>query len=340
MHRRAILTSALALPLLAEPLHARTRPRIMTVRGWRDAADMGTTLVHEHALANFQPVDEQATKPIRYDRDEVVGVVLPRLQRLRARGLRTFVDATAAGLGRDPMLLRRLSIESGLNILTVTGNYAAFDYRFFPRDIADLTPDALAARWIAEWDHGIADTGIRPGFIKLGFNGGPLSPREQLLIRAAAIAHRRTGLTIGAHTGPAVAAFEQLAVLDEAGIDPSAWIWIHAQNEPNVAHHIAAARRGAWIEFDGIDEKTLDQHLALVARMKAEGLLNRVLISQDAGWYTVGEPGGGTARSYEVVFDRFLPALRGKGFTAADIDTLLVRNPARAFVVAIRTRRI
>ena len=63
----------------------------------------------------------------------------------------------------------------------------------------------------------------------------------------------------------------------------------------------------------------------------------RVLISQDAGWYAVGEPrGGGKPRSYETMFTHFLPALRAKGFGTAEIETLLVRNPARAFAVAVR----
>lgn len=339
MHRRGFLRSIIgvaAAPLLPAPASAQTAPRIMTVRGWADAADMGVTLPHEHALANFQPYAEWAVRPHPYDRDEVVGIVLPRLRRLRALGCRTFVDATAAWLGRDPALLRRLSEESGLHILTVTGNYAVADTHL-PPWVYTLPPEGLAERWIAEWTDGIDGTGIRPGLMKLGFNGGPLSPVEQKLIRAAAIAHRRTGLVIGAHTGPAVSAFEQLAVLDKAGIHPSAWIWIHAQNEKDPARHIEAARRGAWIEFDGIDPQTLGRHVDLVVAMREAGLLDRVLVSQDAGWYTVGEPRGGTSfRSYETVFTDFIPALRAKGFTTADIDTLLVRNPARAFAVSVR----
>jgi phosphotriesterase-related protein len=195
---------------------------------------------------------------------------------------------------------------------------------------------ALAARWIAEWTDGIDGSGIRPGLIKLGFNGGPLSDVERTLIDAGALTHLRTGLTIGSHTGPAVSAFEQLAALEKAGVHPSAWIWIHAQNEPDPARHVEAAKRGAWIEFDGIDAKSLDLHVKLVTHMRDANLLDHVLISQDAGWYTVGKPLGGEPRSYETIFTDFLPALRAKGFGAAEIDTLLVRNPAKAFAVEVR----
>jgi len=53
----------------------------------------------------------------------------------------------------------------------------------------------------------------------------------------------------------------------------------------------------------------------------------------------VGQPGGHMARSYEVLFTDFLSALRARGFTAEEIDTLVVRNPAKAFAVAVRTTR-
>ncbi|HKH94710.1 MAG TPA: hypothetical protein VKA54_23080 [Gemmatimonadaceae bacterium] len=313
--------------------------RAMTVRGWIDASDMGLTLPHEHALVSFQPYAEWARQPLDYDRDEVVSVVLPRLRRLRELGCRTFVDATPMNVGRDPALLRRLSEESGLHVLTPTGNYAARENSFLPPHVYSLTAEALAGRWIRESSDGIDGTGVRPGFIKLGFNGKTLSEVERKLIHAAALTHRETGLTIGAHTGPAVAALEQLAILEREGVHPSAWIWIHAQGEPDSAQHIAAARRGAWIELDGIDPKSLERHLGFVTRLRDAGLLDRVLISQDAGWYNVGQRDGHMTRSYEVLFTDFLPALRARGFSAAEIDTLLVRNPAKAFAVSVRTTR-
>jgi phosphotriesterase-related protein len=342
MRRREFLVGTAAFAVVATGAAADLPSpppgsRIMTVGGWIAVRDMGLTLAHEHALANFAGYEAWARHPRPYEIHEVVEVVLPRLVRLRGFGVRTFVDATATFLGRDPRLLAELSRRSGLNILTVTGNYAAFDNRFLPPWAYTDTPEQLAARWVAEWEHGIEGTAIRPGFIKLGFNGGPLSAVERNLIRAGAIAHLKTGLTIGAHTGPAVSAFEQLAVLEQAGVHPSAWIWIHAQNEKDPDRHLAAARCGAWIEYDGIDPSSIDLHVALVLRMREAGLLDRVLISQDAGWYSVGEPhGGDKVRSYETLFTHFLPALRAKGFGDGEINTLLIHNPARAFAVAVR----
>jgi phosphotriesterase-related protein len=310
---------------------------LMTVRGRLPARDLGLTLTHEHAMANFQPYAEWERAPRTYDRGEVVRRVLPHLQRIAALGCESFVDATAVGLGRDPRLLLGLSQASGLNILTTTGNYAAFDNRFLPQYVHDDSIETLAARWIREFTEGIDGTQVRPGFIKLGFNGGPLSDVERKLIRAGAAAHRATGLTIGAHTGMAVAAYEELAELEAAGVHPSAWIWIHAQNETDPAKYDDAARRGAWISLDGVSPESVALHADRVVRLRGAGFLHRVLVSQDAGWYSVGEPDGGKFRPYDTVFTEFIPALKARGFSQGEIDQIFVKNPATAFAVRVRT---
>jgi predicted metal-dependent phosphotriesterase family hydrolase len=310
---------------------------IMTVRGRLPARDLGLTLTHEHALANFQPYEEWMRAPRTYDRAEVVRRVQPHLQRIANLGCRSFVDATAVGLGRDPALLAALSQASGLNILTTTGNYAAFDNRFLPQYVRDESHQTLSERWIREFEDGIDGTEVRPGFIKLGFNGSVLSDVERKLIRAGAAAHLATGLTIGAHTGAAVSAYQQLAELEAAGVHPSAWIWIHAQNETDPVKYYDAARRGAWISLDGVSPESLAQHADRVVLLRDAGLLKRVLVSQDAGWYSVGEPDGGKFRPYDTVFTEFVPALKARGLSEAEIDQIFVRNPATAFAVRVRT---
>ncbi|HEX6210934.1 MAG TPA: phosphotriesterase, partial [Methylomirabilota bacterium] len=54
------------------------------------------------------------------------------------------------------------------------------------------------------------------------------------------------------------------------------------------------------------------------------------LVSHDAGWYHVGEPDGGTYRPHDLLFTRFLPELRGQGFTEAEVHQLTVDNPRAA----------
>jgi phosphotriesterase-related protein len=75
-----------------------------------------------------------------------------------------------------------------------------------------------------------------------------------------------------------------------------------------------------------------------VKAVREAGMLDRVLISQDAGWYYVGEPGGGNYRGYDVLFTEFVPALRKAGFSATQIDQLLISNPQRALAVQVKKR--
>jgi len=340
MDRRQVLKAGAALSAGAWMASARAgdepAPRIMTVRGPIAPADMGLTLPHEHVIVDFAGAEKGG--PDRYDRDEVFNVALPHLKQAHQLGCRTFVDCTPAYLARDPVLLRRLSEASGLHIVTNTGYYGAANDIAIPAHAHQESAAQLAARWEREWTSGIEGTGIRPGFIKIGVDAGRLSEIDRRLVEAAALAHLTTGLTIAAHTGNGEAAMEELVVLRDKGVDASAFIWVHAQNERDPAIHARAAERGAWVEFDGIGPKSIERHLECVEAMKERGLLGRVLISHDAGWYHVGEPRGGNFRPFDTLFTQFLPALKGAGFTEAEIRRMTVDNPQRAFPIGVRTK--
>lgn len=339
-----IRTGALALGAGALPLSTwnACRPAgketglVMTVLGPAAPETLGFTLTHEHVLVDFIGADR--VSPDRYNPDEVAAVVLPYLRQARELGCRTLVECTPAYLGRDAALLKRLSRTSGLAILTNTGYYGAANDKYIPAHAYQESASQLAARWVREWQEGIGGTGVRPGFIKTGVDKGSLSAIDARLVRAAALTHLETGLTIASHTGFAVPAREQLAILAEEGVYPSAWIWVHAQNEPDTDNHAWAARQGAWLSFDGISPESLERHLERVVEMKRLGLLHRVLLSHDAGWYRPGEPGGGAFRPYDTLFTKFIPALKEDGFTTDEIHQLTVTNPQLAFQVRIRKK--
>ncbi len=307
---------------------------IETVTGPIDADRLGVTLMHEHVLVDFIGADRASSD--RYDRDEVVASVLPHLQQVRRLGCDTLVECTPAYLGRDPRLLRRLSEASGLQIVTNIGYYGAAGDKHLPRHAFAETSAQLSARWTREHECGIEGTGVRPAFMKIGVDGAPLSEVDRKLVEAAALTHRATGLPIASHTGSGAAAVEQLDILERAGVERRAFIWVHAQNEKDAAFHVRVARRGAWVEFDGVSPASAGRHVELVRRMRDDGLLGRVLVSHDAGWYHVGEPRGGAFRPFDTIFTVFVPALRAAGLGGADIRQLLEANPRAALTRRLR----
>lgn len=307
--------------------------KITTVNGVIDPDDMGMTLVHEHVMVDFSGanLDIKTT----YNPDEVFDVALPHLKEIKNAGCKTFVDCTPSWLGRDVRILQRLSNATGLNIITNTGFYGAASEKFLPDIIKKMTAKEIASSWIKESQTGIDGTDIRPGFMKLGLDGLPFSASIEKIITAAAITYKSTGLTIGIHTGKGgEPALKELEILEKNGVPPKKWIWIHAQNEPDLKYHVQIAKRGAWISFDGINNKNVDEYIGRLKKMKSENLLKRVLVSQDAGWYNIGQPGGGKFRNYMDFFTHFLPALKKSGFTDQDVYTLTEKNPAEVFRVS------
>lgn len=305
---------------------------IMTVSGPIGTDSMGFTLTHEHLFSIFGMDAEENTT---YHIDELLSTVLPFLQKAKAAGCKTIVDCTTMYFGRNVDILKTLAEKSGLHILTNTGIYGAANGKYIPPYAYTETAEELANRWIDEWKNGIDQTGIRPGFIKLAINSGPLKAIDKKLLQAGALTHLATGLTIAVHTTDnAEAAFQQLTILREYGVSPEAWIWTHAhvltKNEPL----LEAAKMGAWISFDGYQPQKKERFLQGLHTLKEAGYLNRVLLSHDANSYP--QKGKTPSRSSLSIITDFIPALLADGFTESDIDTLTVTNPANAFEIKIR----
>jgi phosphotriesterase-related protein len=304
--------------------------RVMTVRGAVPASSLGPVLVHEHVLVDF--IGAEKANPDRYDRQEAFNTILPHLQELYKRGCRTLVECTPQFLGRDPLLLKRLSESSKLHILTNTGYYGAAEEKFLPASLTAETAPSLAAQWIAEHEKGIAGTGIRPGFMKLGVDDVPFTENIRKILLAGALTYTSTGMPVAIHTSKGAApAQEELRILSEAGVPTNAWIWVHAQNERNPDAFEAIAKQDGWVELDGYQRDQTDEYVRLLLQLRKSKCLHRVLVSQDAGWYHVGEASGGSYRPHTDIFDYLLPALRKSGFSESDIHQLMTANPAQAF---------
>jgi phosphotriesterase-related protein len=324
--RREFLASMAALAAVPSALTAQ-EGTVATVTGDVAVRDLGMVLMHEHVMVDF--IGAEQVSRSRYNADEVVRVALPHLREVKELGCSTLVEATPAFLGRNVALLQRLARESGLHIISNTGYYGAAGDKHLPAHAFKESAAQLAQRWINEHRRGIDGTDILPGFMKIGVDPGGLSDVDRKLVDAAAIAHKATGLPIASHTGDGVAAHQELDLLDAQGVAADAFIWVHAQNEGDDAQLKRAAERGAWVEFDGIGPDSVDRHVQLVKMMADAGHLGRVLVSHDAGWYHVGEDGGGTFRPFDTVFRRFVPAIR-EALNEAAVTQLLVANPARA----------
>ncbi len=301
---------------------------IQTVLGPIPVSELGLTLPHEHILCDF--IGAEKTGKHRYNPDEVVEVMQPYLQQIRELGVKSFFDCTPMFIGRDVEVLARLSKATGLHIVTNTGLYKE---PFLPSYAFEASADALAEIWIKEFKEGIDGTEVKPGFIKIAVNPGSLIPVQQKIVRAAARTHHATGLTIASHTAHGPAAIQTIDLLEAEKVSPKDFIVVHTDSEANHEYHLQIAKRGAWVEYDAIGRKPPEGHLAWIASLLDAGYENQLLLSMDAGWYSVGEERGGDVMDYTYLVKEFIPRLREAGMTEETIHKLTVTNPARAFGV-------
>jgi phosphotriesterase-related protein len=299
---------------------------LRTVCGPVEVGRLALILPHEHVFTDLRPPDTPGFGQACIG--DVVAVMRPHLEAARAAGVSAIIECTPLGVGRNVRALRALAEATSFPIVASAGAYRE---PFMPQWVREASEQALM-RWLRqELCVGIDDTDIVGGLIKLACND-PMTVAEAKLLRAAGRVGAELGVAIACHTPSGRLALEELGIVTGEGFPAERFVWVHAQNEPDMGLHRELASRGCYVEFDGIaEEADLNAYIEWISALFRADLQDRVLISQDAGWYCPGEPGGGQIRPYDFLPRRFLPLLRANGFSEGDIRLLTVENVARAF---------
>ena len=338
--------------------------QVMTVLGPVAAVELGVTLMHEHILNDCRCWWHKPTDPARLRlacEDVTPGIIgelrmdpfvnldnctldderlaIAELAQAVELGARTVIDPTCRGIGRDPRALARIAAATGLNIVMGAGYYLEASH---PPEVANLPPEAIADRIVAEARDGVDGTGVRIGIIgEIGVSAD-FTPAEQRSLRGAAQAARRTGLPLMVHLpGWFRHAHRVLDMTEAEGADPRHTVLCHMN--PSFAdseYQRSLAQRGAFLEYDmvGMDYWYADQGVqcpsdednarALAGLIEA-GHLDRLLISQDVFLKMMLTRYGGFGYAY--ILRHFVPRLQRHGVAPAAIETMLVANPRSVF---------
>ena len=339
-----------------------------TVLGPVSPDDLGPTTTHEHLLIDFKmmfrPPSEASERPkafepvtlqnlgwVSYDPfrsqdnlellDEETAI--DEVQRFKAAGGRTIVEATTFGIGRDPHGLVRIARATGVNIVMGAGYYVDAVH---PNDMDDKSDSEIADEIVAQLTTGVDDTGVRAGIIgELGCTW-PLTDNERKVLRGGARAQRETGAAILIHPGRDPAApFEVLDVLAEAGADTRRVIIGHLDRTiTDVDILLELARRGPYLEYDlfgwevsnyspsDMDMPNDAQRIAFIERLVQEGHADQVVIAHDMCFKSRLASYGG--HGYSHILENIVPRMRARGIPEGDIDSIVVANPARVLTYA------
>ena len=273
-------------------------------------------------------------------------------------GGRTIVDVSPPGIGRDPLALARTARATGLNIIMATGFYVAPTHppvvaRMDEDEILEVMRQEIQSGAVLQYGSGASQdwqaesrpTGVKAGVIKVGCSF-PLVPSERKVLRSAARAQRQTGAPISVHVGRHdSSALEIAQVLQDAGADLSRVVLDHLDFRVEKPETWAAlAKLGCYLELDLFgheisyyplvprDMPNDTMRIDLIDRLRHLGRLERILISHDiCTKHRLVRYGG---HGYAYIPTCILPRLRERGFTSDEIDTIVVRNPARLFAFA------
>ncbi|MFO7585993.1 MAG: esterase [Anaerolineales bacterium] len=300
--------------------------KLITTLGTKTEAELGFILPHEHIFVDFRLPDhpEHAAAEI----DDVVALMSPEVEKARALGVSAMVDCTPVGVGRRADILKAVSQATGMPIVAPTGIYREPAIPAWARAASE---SELTDWMLAELHGEIESSGVQAGWIKLSVGDDGITDCEAKILRAAARAGRETNALIGVHTMRGRVVRDQLDIIEAAGYTPERFIWIHTQSDPDFNLHLEMARRGAWLEYDGIGYGDDAYYLEHIPRALDAGLVDQLMISQDRGWYDPAKPGGGEPMPFTYLCEHFLPKLQAAGVDEETIQKLTHTNPYRAF---------
>jgi phosphotriesterase-related protein len=339
--------------------------RIQTVLGPISPDDLGITLTHEHLLVDYRYLFREPAEPhlkalayapislehhgwIRFNWNSCLenlslldeGIIIAELGRYARVGGRSVVDTTSLGIGRRPAGLARIARATGLHIIMGSGHYLK---EVHPPDMDARSVEGIADEIVRDVTVGADGTGVRAGLIGEIGCSWPWVDTERKALHAAVIAQQRTGAPLAIHPPRhEPAPMEVMAAVRAWGGDPSRTIMCHIER---TFHDLRAlgelAATGVYLEFDLFghelshypfdrrgfmpsDAQRVDQIVWLIE----QGYGSIILLSHDICFkHRLARYGG---HGWDHTLVNVVPRMRHRGLSDAQINDMLVANPARA----------
>jgi len=314
---------------------------VQTFRGAISTADLGPTLIHEHIFVrNFEL---ELNLPDReWVPRQAVQAAVAGLTNLFSLGVRTVVDLTVPGLGRDVSLVADVAEQVSVNLIASTGwytpNVLPTYFQFHGPGRAIDGPDRLTELFVRDITEGIGGTRVRAGMLKVMADREGITPDVARVMSAAAMAQQETGVAITTHSLPVSQnGTEQQSFLIGRGVPPDRIIIGHSGDSEDVDYLRTLMDNGSTIGMDRFGmEQVLpdDRRIRTMLTLLEAGYADRMVLSHDAAFYSHVTPPSWRATSaprwrMDTIHRRILPRLRNAGVSADVIEQMLTRNPRR-----------
>ncbi|MFM6979955.1 MAG: phosphotriesterase [Micrococcales bacterium] len=310
---------------------------VNTVLGAIAADKLGVTLLHERLLSVVPGA--QYAYDIEFDRAEIYETIAEKLKAFKLAGGSTVVDSSGMFHGRDLVMYEALARETEVNIIASTGlgpeeNLGGY---FLTPQTNPPTPwpaEKFEDLLYKEFSEGM----VRPrlerrapaGLAAVKADKAGISATEVSLFKGAARAANKSGAALSfAFGADPMADLEQILA---EGISPERVVVGDLDRRIVVASTIQElASKGVYVAIDNVGNNSSEyltdsQRVEIVADLVAAGFANRVIISSQSTAVAKGH--ADSPVNFAYVLTKFVPALEAKGLSQAQIDQILVKNPA------------
>lgn len=247
---------------------------VRTVFGKKKICKGTVTLSHEHICCYSEYLNAMSKNYI--DKTLLAEKSADILKKMKEKyGVGLFMDCTPVNIGRDVELLKKVSELSEMDIVCSTG--------FYYNDEPIL--DCMSAETLAEFIIEDANNTCA-GIIKAAVEYVTVSPFNTKLLKASAIAQKKTGLPIILHTNANNRnGIKAMQILLDADVCPKNIVVGHLSDTDDIEYIRNFAKSGCYIALDRMyDNRTAEYVTSKIDQINAlcdAGYADRLLLSHD-----------------------------------------------------------
>lgn len=291
---------------------------IRTVFGKKKISKNTVVLSHEHICCYSEYLNMMSKR--YFNRNELIKISVECLKSMKKRyHLGLFVDCTPVNIGRDVELLKKVSEMSEVDISCSTGFY----YNYEP------ILDCMSAETLSDFIIDDADNTCA-AIIKAAVENEKLSDFNVKLLKAAAIAQRKTGLPIVLHTNANNEnGTKAVEVLLRENVPAKSITVGHLSDTDNNEYIKKFAGPGCFVAldrmYDNNKEEYIKSKIKQITDLCASGYENQILLSHDdAVFQGFCKNPENKAPRWNFIFDYIIPELDAKAS-----EKILKENPLR-----------
>lgn len=291
---------------------------IKTVLGKKKIPEDTKTLAHEHICCYSEYLDMMSNGYL--DKNMLIKRSSDILKNIKAEyGVGLFLDCTPVNIGRNIELLKSVAELSGVDIVCSSG--------FYYSDEPIL--NCMSAEALADYIVKDANT-VCAGLLKAAVEYKTVSDFNVKLLKATAIAQRRTGLPIVLHTNAGNKNGAQAVdILLDCNVDPEKIVVGHLSDTEDLEYIKSFAESGCYVALDRMyDNKSEGYITAKINQITAlceAGYSDKLLLSHDDSVFQgfcenpqIKEP------RWRYMFDYILPRLE-----KSVVNKILSENPLK-----------